>query len=413
MHVMPAQAKSDFPIKVSVGSVTVKVYFTPTRGNDGYTVAWHEGTRRERRMFGDLRRARQEAKAVAERLNAGRGMALSLTGADRDAYLHATAKLRPLNVALVPAIDEYVAAKKWNVPLAVAAKSYSEAHSAKLPDKTVQDAYLEMLEAKKKDGASTAYLIDLKTRLGHFSRDFQVSLADVSTEAIDAWLRALPLSPRSRNNHRNAVVALFNFGKASGYLNRDRTTVAAHTAVARRKVEAIEVFSPVEFAKLLAAADDAVLPFFVLGGFCGLRTVEVKRLLWENIRWPERSIVISSAIAKTRTRRIAPLTDPAASWLVKWKAKMGRVITVDKLHKRVADVCKGAGVTWKPNGLRHSFITCRVASTKDFIKTAFEAGNSPQVIRSNYDAVATEAEGKLWFSIMPETAKNVISMKIG
>ncbi len=175
---------------------------------------------------------------------------------------------------------------------------------------------------------------------------------------------------------------LFNFAKAAGYLNRDRTTAAEHTALARKKVEAIEVFTPVELSKLIAAAavaDKAILPFFVLGGFCGLRTVEASHLLWEDIRWPESSIVISAAIAKTRTRRLAPLTDTAAAWLAGWKAKTGRVLAVDKLHKRVGDICKAAGVTWKDNGLRHSFITYRLATLKDPVRVAFEAGNSPQV----------------------------------
>ena len=170
------------------------------------------------------------------------------------------------------------------------------------------------------------------------------------------------------------------------------------------------MFAPADFAKLLTAADDVILPYFVLGGFCGLRTAEIMRLSWEDIRWPESSIIIGAAIAKTRTRRLAPLTDSAAAWLAGWKAKKGRVLPIKQPEHRVKEICRTAGVAWKHNGLRHSFITYRLATVKDAVRTAFEAGNSPQVIRSNYDAVATEAEGKLWFSVLPETAKNVIQM---
>ncbi len=200
-------------------------------------------------------------------------------------------------------------------------------------------------------------------------------------------------------------------GVSAGYLPRDRKSAAEHTARARKTVEAIEVFAPADFAKLLTAADEVILPYFVLGGFCGLRTAEIMRLNWEDIRWPESSIIIGAAIAKTRTRRLAPLTDTAAAWLAGWKAKAGRVLPIKQPEHRVKDICKAAGVTWKHNGLRHSFITYRLATIKDAVRTAFEAGNSPQVIRSNYDAVATEGEGKLWFSVVPETAKNVIQMK--
>ena len=207
------------------------------------------------------------------------------------------------------------------------------------------------------------------------------------------------------------MVALFNFAKSAGYLNRDRSTAADHTALARKQVEAIEVFTPAELAKLLTLADDSILPFFVLGGFCGLRTVEISRLTWEDIRWPESSIVISAAIAKTRTRRLAPLTEPAAAWLARLKHKSGPVVILDTLYDKVGEAC---GRHWRgvegDNGLRHSFITYRVAATKDFVRTAFEAGNSPQVIKANYDAVASEIEGKAWFSIMPKVAANVVRM---
>ncbi len=295
---------------------------------------------------------------------------------------------------------EYVKAKKFNVSLIEAAKAYSESHNAKLPEKSVTEVYQEMLAAKRRDGASDAYLHDLKTRLGSFSRDFRDSIANITTAELDAWLRKLSLSPRSRNNHRNVIVSLFNFAKAAGYLNRDKSTAAEHTALAKVRGKAIGFFTPQEIASLLASDDKVIRPMFVLGAFCGLRTAEILRLSWEDIRWAESSIVISEDVSKggeARRRRIAPLTAPAAAWLADWKDKRGRVLPIDQPEHRVSDVCDTTGVKWKKNGLRHSFITYRVATEKDFVKVAYEAGNSPAMIRSNYDAVATEQEGKLWF----------------
>jgi integrase len=396
-----------FPIEVKKGGSIVKIYRTVDRGRDRFTVIYHEGGRRTLRQFADLSEARKEAKTAADSLNAGQGSALELTGKDREAHLYAKRKLKPLDIELTNAIDEYTAAKKWDVPLSVAAKFYHDSYNAKLPDKTVAEVYEEMLEYKRNRGVSKVYLIDLKTRLGHFSREFKVNIASVQTDDIDAWLRTLKLSPRSRNNHRNAVISLFNFAKKARYLNRDLTTAADHTEADIVKRKAIGIFSPAEFAKLLAAADIDILPFFVLGGFCGLRTVEITRLRWEDIRWSESQIIISEETSKggeARRRRVPPLTTAAAEWLAGYKTRTGRVLALDKHHLRVADICKAAGVVWLDNGLRHSAITYMLATSKDAIKTAFQVGNTPQVIRSNYDAVATEQEGKLWFSILPETA---------
>ena len=42
---------------------------------------------------------------------------------------------------------------------------------------------------------------------------------------------------------------------------------------------------------------------------------------------------------------------------------------------------------------------------------ALECGNSPQVIFSNYRALATDAEAKAWFAILPpKQGENVISL---
>lgn len=411
-----AKSKSteEWPILVKQGSVTAKIFRTPENGKDRFTVEWYEGGQRKRLTRVDLEEAKTEAKFVAERLNAGQGEILALSGKDRDSFQHAKAKLRALDIPLADAIDEYVAAKAIGVPLLAAAKHYQETHFAKLPAKTVTEVYEEMLAAKRKDGASDAYLHDLKSRLGHFSRDFKARIADVQTSDLDAWLRSLNLSPRSRNNHRNTIVSLFNFARAAGYLNRDRIPAAKHTALAKAKRKAISFFTPQEFAKLLNADDKIIRPLFVLGGCAGLRTEEIKRLSWEDIRWEESSIVISEDTSKggeARRRRIAPLTVPAAAWLADWKNKTGRVLPLDQPDQRVRAVCETVGVAWKRNGLRHSFITYRVATEKDFVKVAYEAGNSPAMIRSNYDAVATEKEGKLWFSVMPKTAGNVIQMQ--
>jgi integrase len=407
------QAADKWPLAIKAGSVTVKIYKTVNRGRPMFTASYHEAGGRKLRQFAELVEARKEAKLIAERLNAGQGAALELTGADRDSYVFATSKLKPLGIGLVAAIEEYIAAKKWDVPLADAARSYHEIHSAKRPDKTVQEVITELIEAKRVDGASAYYLSDLHVKLNRFAKDFHVNIGEVTTKNIDDWLRGLKMAGRSRNNFRNCIVLLFNFAASSGYLDRDRATAAEHTSAARKKPQRINPFTPAEMSKLLAGVEDRDLPYIALGGFCGLRTSEIERLSWEDIRWEELSIVISEDTSKqgeARRRRIAPLTAPAAAWLSKFKKRKGRV-TLDDLRARANLISDATGVKWKTNGLRKGFITHRLAELKDFIRVAFEAGNSPAIIRKTYDGVATEKEGKAWFSIMPKTAANVIRME--
>ena len=205
------------------------------RGRDRFTVSYHEGTRRTLKQFADLDDARKEAGIVAAKLNAGQGSALELTGKDRDAYLHALDKLKALKIGLVPAIDEYIEAKKWDVPLATAARAYHDSHAATIVTKTVQEVVDELLATKRTDGASNAYMSDLHVKLNRFARDFKTNISEVTTKDIDTWLRELKLSGRSRNHFRSTIVLLFNFCKANGYLDRDRAHAGRLRGLPRRR----------------------------------------------------------------------------------------------------------------------------------------------------------------------------------
>jgi hypothetical protein len=59
-----------FPLTVRRGSVTVKIYHTPNRGCDGYTLSYCNPTRK-RQAFSELAKAKTEAERIATQLAAG------------------------------------------------------------------------------------------------------------------------------------------------------------------------------------------------------------------------------------------------------------------------------------------------------------------------------------------------------
>jgi hypothetical protein len=56
---------------------------------------------------------------------------------------------------------------------------------------------------------------------------------------------------------------------------------------------------------------------------------------------------------------------------------------------------------WKHNALRHSFISYRVAQTKNVNEVALEAGNSPDMIFQHYRELVTPKAAGEWFGIRP------------
>ena len=88
---------------------------------------------------------------------------------------------------------------------------------------------------------------------------------------MDAWL-LIGVGPRTRNNLRNSVQALFNFGIARKYLPKDHDEMDA-VPLAKDKGGEIEIYTPGEMAELLAAASPEHIPFLpsALLPECGMR----------------------------------------------------------------------------------------------------------------------------------------------
>ena len=64
-------ATPKFPIVVKQGLVTVKIYRTPSRGCEAFTISYYQDGVRKRPTFTELRAARDEANASASRCSDG------------------------------------------------------------------------------------------------------------------------------------------------------------------------------------------------------------------------------------------------------------------------------------------------------------------------------------------------------
>ncbi len=76
-------SKPKFPVTVKRGHTIVKIYRTPSRGCDAYTVSYYLGDQRVRKTFADYGLATTEAETVANKLSTGEVNVLTLTSGDR------------------------------------------------------------------------------------------------------------------------------------------------------------------------------------------------------------------------------------------------------------------------------------------------------------------------------------------
>jgi integrase len=172
------------------------------------------------------------------------------------------------------------------------------------------------------------------------------------------------------------------------------------------------IYTPDELCEMLSAVRPKLVPWLVMGAFCGLRTAEVLRLDWAQVNLERRFVEVRALNAKTAARRLVPLCEAAVAWLVPHRRIQGRLAAYSEENKFVTAVVEDVNkvrhisgkqprFAWKKNALRHSFCSYRLALTHDTGRTALEAGNSPTIIFRHYRELVTEEEAKTWFGVTP------------
>jgi integrase len=405
----PKQSES-WPRKVTVGRESVTVYRRKTPlGNFSYMVANYAEGKRRFDSYTTEADALDAAGKLARQLSARDVIGASMTKEQSVEYSAAAQSLQPLGITLSAAVAAIVEIVKLTGDLsgAMAAARFFKAKHKTVTPKRVADVVAELLTLKKSRGASVRYLQDLRLRLDKFAEKFPCNIGSVTTPDVQAWLDGLKLSSQSYANNRRVVHLLFEHGVARGYCLDNPAAKVERPKIRNGEVE---IFTPAETRRLLAAATEDFLPCLALGMFAGLRSAEIERLEWRDIDLKQAHVVVSASNAKTASRRIVPVAENLAAWLAPYAGRTGKVWQGGWLYKAQQDTAKAAGVDWKANGCRHSFASYSFALCADAGRVAGYCGNSAAVIHRHYRQLATPADAQKFFSVKPANAVNVIPL---
>jgi integrase len=338
------------------------------------------------------------------------------------------------NSFLIPELlrrDALAAAKKlepFEASLLEAATFYAKHLERERSTEKVSVAVKEFLADRQKDELSQRYLKDLRIRLNRFSRSFgERMLNDVSAGDINSWLRAF--NPFHRNTFRAQLSVLFGYAIERGW--------CLENPVAKvKKVKAtspVGILTPEQLAKVLEAASEETLPFWLLGGFAGLRRAEIERLEWKDIHFDSGLVEVPALKAKTASRRFVKIQPNLAAWLESYKDRTGKVcppnlrklLEEDRINagwwtaKEGAVITPGKGIDrtkiklkpWPSNGLRHSFASYHLAHFQDAARLALELGHTNQeLLFRHYRELVTPEQAQKWWNIQPAADSALVAI---
>jgi integrase len=306
----------------------------------------------------------------------------------------------------------------YGASLVDAARSYVTQAEAIRKSRKVNDAIEEYIAGQQSDGRSSRYISDLEHRLGRFKITFgERTLAEVTTEALDNWLRSLPRIARrskgrvdhdgvvgavTRNSYRRRLASFFTYALDRGWC---ATNPVSRVAIARETPSKVGILTPEQLTKLLESAGKKTLPYWAIGAFAGLRSAELGRLEWSDVHFESGLIEVGADKSKTAAKRFVRIMPQLAAWLAPYRRKIGHLLPKRGLRKLLEADREAAEIKpWPVNALRHSFASHHYAHFHDAAALASELGHAnTHMVFSHYrERVRPEIAAK-YFAILPKS----------
>jgi hypothetical protein len=253
---------------------------------------------------------------------------------------------------------------------------------------------------------------ELRMFVSKFGR---LSIADISNNDLQVWIRNLKLTPKGKKNIKGTVKLVFDHA-IDLKLRNDNPT--ARLKLPKVNKAAPRRFSAAECEHLLVTGvriKSRFMPSLVVGLFSGSRPAEVTRTPCKEISMAEERINIPGIVGKTHEYRWVKIEPILAKWLkflgIKPRGTLIPRHDTDTYERWRKQLAKAAGMAkdWPFDGIRHTNASFDYAICGNFTAVAKNLGNSVYVSRKNYIAPAPLTEAKQFLKLTPEYILNLVA----
>lgn len=235
------------------------------------------------------------------------------------------------------------------------------------------------------------------------ARDFQCKLKAVTPLMLVEWFAKIPGSETQRATVYRYVRLFWNWTVKVDLLEKSPFRAVDCPRARARK----DILDAGEMRSLLKAEmSDSMRAAILLGGFAGLRSIEVQRMDWEDIDVKAGQVYVRPEVSKQHDGmmdRIVDFTEPLTRRKEFFTGKKGQIVpgSARAFYEERRRLAARLGWDGFPeNSLRHSFATYHLARCKSAPQTAFQMGHSsPAMVQRVYAVPAAKADEKAWWRI--------------
>lgn len=283
-------------------------------------------------------------------------------------------------------------------------------------EKSLGGAIKECVARKKELNRRSNYTAHLETILNQFQtyvgEDTLVSA--ISPKHVDDFLKSKPWAATTRGPMRKRLSAFFSFCQNSkrGYCVRNPAQSDDKDNDQERIVRPTpRIFTPAEAESLLRTAQQQyprLIPYLVLGLFCGIRPDELAWLKPSNIHLDKANVEVPAEVSKTHQRRFVDLSENALEWL---RVAPSLEISMPRYWRK--RLVKAAGVKWSSDVMRHSFASYHIERDKSADKTALQLGHqgSTAMLFAHYKQTVTADAAKEFWALLPKPIVSIVEKK--
>jgi len=260
----------------------------------------------------------------------------------------------------------------------------------------------------------------------------QMPMVELTREQLDGYLD--PFKPGTRRAQYANVKRFINWSLEKGYLGIDPM---AHSKPKDKWGVNNEPLGVEEFRRILfvvaglepAIAGEAptdryfrLLPYYVLGGLCGMRRAEIISsyasdpvIEWRDINWDRNWIHVRHEVAKQTgaqdQSRYIPLEASAAEWLRMIPVRTTQIMEISQstLQRLNHELLHKLKVEVPDNGLRNGYASWG-ATFKTPGELAKAMGDLESTVRRYYIKRREPESGRVWFAIRPTSGRKVVPM---